>query len=191
MAPGDSSMPAGRIGSLSRQPARKNACHGGSRAVVLHGRRPEPARRRAARGLRWLAAPSLACGALGGAAQDAGERRRAEVLLVGIPRLTRYTQALAAPTTETVERFYRDFGLTAEGKAAEGRRLQGGPSAASASSSGSRPARRSVSRGPSPASSSAPGRSGGRSPGKTRPRSAAPHFLSRLGLVWHCALRIM
>jgi len=34
-----------------------------------------------------------------------------EVLLVGIPRVTRYTEALATASNETVERFYRDFGL--------------------------------------------------------------------------------
>lgn len=49
--------------------------------------------------------------------QSAGQDRRVEVLLVGIPRTTDWTRGLAAPTTETVERFYRDFGL-ADGRPA-------------------------------------------------------------------------
>jgi hypothetical protein len=49
------------------------------------------------------------------APQKAGEAKRVELLLVGIPRMTPGTGGLAAPTTETVERFQRDFGL-ADGK---------------------------------------------------------------------------
>ena len=45
------------------------------------------------------------------APRTAGESARADVLLVGIPRPTRYTAGLATASNETVERFARDFGL--------------------------------------------------------------------------------
>ncbi|MHB9025768.1 MAG: hypothetical protein ACYC7E_16640 [Armatimonadota bacterium] len=45
------------------------------------------------------------------APQKAGETKRVELLLLGIPRATAYTKNLPSPSTEIVERFYRDFGL--------------------------------------------------------------------------------
>jgi hypothetical protein len=45
------------------------------------------------------------------APHKAGDTLRTRLLLVGIPRLTDYTAALAAPSTETVETFARQFGL--------------------------------------------------------------------------------
>ena len=40
-----------------------------------------------------------------------GETKHVELLILGIPRVTDYTKNLAGSSTETVERFYRDFGL--------------------------------------------------------------------------------
>ncbi len=40
-----------------------------------------------------------------------GDSREVELLLVGIPRSTKYTRMLGARTTEVVEQFRRDFGL--------------------------------------------------------------------------------
>ncbi|HEY3416093.1 MAG TPA: hypothetical protein VGM23_04325 [Armatimonadota bacterium] len=45
------------------------------------------------------------------APQKKGETKRVEFLIVGIPRVTDYTKNLAGASTETVERFYRDFGM--------------------------------------------------------------------------------
>jgi len=45
------------------------------------------------------------------APQKKGETKRVELLIVGIPRVTDYTKNLAGASTETVERFYHDFGL--------------------------------------------------------------------------------
>lgn len=43
--------------------------------------------------------------------QKAGESKRVDLLLVGIPRMTALTRGLAAPSTEVAERFWREFGL--------------------------------------------------------------------------------
>jgi hypothetical protein len=45
------------------------------------------------------------------APRKAGERRRISLLLLGIPRPTRYTPGLPADSRQTVERFYRELGL--------------------------------------------------------------------------------
>lgn len=50
--------------------------------------------------------------------QKAGETGTVSFLLVGIPRATDYTRHLPAPSTEVVERFWRDFGLNPAGKPA-------------------------------------------------------------------------
>ncbi|MHB9025761.1 MAG: hypothetical protein ACYC7E_16595 [Armatimonadota bacterium] len=45
------------------------------------------------------------------APQAKGESRQVQLLMVGIPRSTDLTKNLPAPTTEVIERFYRDFGI--------------------------------------------------------------------------------
>ncbi|OPZ82123.1 MAG: hypothetical protein BWY76_02811 [bacterium ADurb.Bin429] len=45
------------------------------------------------------------------APRKAGEKKRVELLLLGVPRITDGTAHLPAATSEVVDRFYRDFGL--------------------------------------------------------------------------------
>lgn len=54
-----------------------------------------------------------------------GESARVRLLLVGIPRATAVTREMPSPSTEVVERFYRDFGL-GDGKPAYGLDVQAG-----------------------------------------------------------------
>ncbi len=54
----------------------------------------------------YFALPQAAC------PQKKGDKARVDLLIVGIPRVTDYTRNLPSPSTEVVERFARDFGLT-------------------------------------------------------------------------------
>jgi hypothetical protein len=43
--------------------------------------------------------------------QKAGDIKRVELLLVGVPRITKYTRSMPASSNEVAEKFYRQFGL--------------------------------------------------------------------------------
>lgn len=59
-------------------------------------------------------------------AQRAGETRRVELLLLGQPRVTARTAGLPGASTEVVERFREEFGLTSAGTTGYGLRLDAG-----------------------------------------------------------------